>query len=162
MIRPETKDDIAAVREVLTAAFPSPREAQLVDDLRAAGDLVLSLVADEGGILGHVAFSRLRLAAIELRGTALGPISVLPEQQRRSIGSALVREGLARLAEAGEDLVLVLGDAAFYERFGFSREAAARLQTPYDGPHLLAKALSERGARGHGDVRYAPAFAALG
>ena len=162
MIRAETKDDIAAVREVLTAAFPSPMEAQLVDDVRAAGDLMLSLVADEGGILGHVAFSRLRFAAIELRGTALGPIGVLPEQQRRGIGSALMREGLSRLTEAGEDLILVLGEPAFYERFGFSREAAARLQTPYNGPHLLAKALSEQGARAHGHVRYAPAFAALG
>jgi putative acetyltransferase len=161
MIRPETTGDVAAVRKVLTAAFPSPVEAKLVDDLRAAGDLLLSLVADRGGIFGHIAFSRLRFAATRLRGAAPGPIGVLPEQ-RRGIGSALVQEGLSRLAQAGEDLAVVLGDPAFYERFGFSREAAARLETPYDGPHLLAKTLSERGSAVVGEVRYAPAFAALG
>jgi putative acetyltransferase len=161
MIRTESKADIVSVRAVLTAAFPSPVEAKLVDDLRAAGDLVLSLVADGGSILGHVAFSRLRFAATGLRGAALGPIGVLPEEQRKGISSALVREGLSRLAQAGEDVVVVLGDAAFYGRFGFSRAAAARLKTPYDGPHLLATTLSGQGARAHGEVGYAPAFAAL-
>jgi putative acetyltransferase len=161
MIRPEDKGDVAAIRQVLTSAFPSLMEAELVDELRTARDLVLSLVADQGGILGHVAFSRLTFA-MEVRGAALGPIGVLPERQHTGIGSALVREGLARLAEAGEDIVLVVGGAAFYERFGFSREAAGELRTPYDGPHLLAKALSEQGSRAHGEVRYAPAFAALG
>jgi putative acetyltransferase len=162
MIRPEKTGDMAAVRRVLTAAFPTPMEAKLVDDLRSAGDLMLSLVADQGGILGHVAFSRLKFAATGLGGAALGPIGVLPEQQRKGIGSALVRDGLSRLAQAGEDAVVVLGDAAFYERFGFSRAAAMRLETPYDGHHLLAKALSEQGSRARGKVRYAPAFAALG
>ena len=162
MIRPESKGDVAAVRRVLIETFPSGVEAKLVDDLRAAGDLVLSLVADHGGILGHVAFSRLRFAATGLSGVALGPIGVLPEQQRRGLGYALVREGLALLTEAGEDLVVVLGEPAFYERFGFSRAAATRIETPYDGPYLLAKALNEQGSRAQGEVRYAPAFAALG
>jgi putative acetyltransferase len=161
MIRPENKSDVAAVRNVLTSAFPGPVEANLVDELRAAGDLVLSLVADQGGILGHVAFSRLRFAT-ELRGTALAPIGVRPERQGQGIGSALVREGLSRLAEAGEDIILVVGDGAFYELFGFTQAAAGALRTPYDGPHLLAKPLSERGCRARGEVRYAPAFAALG
>ena len=161
MIRPEAEGDINAIRKVLTAAFPRPEEAKLVDDLRAAGDLVLTLVADEGGIVGHVAFSRLRFAAPEVQGTALAPLAVLPERQRRGIASALVREGLSRLAKDGEDLILVLGGPAFYERLGFSREAAARLKTPYGGPYLLAKALSKRGSRVRGEVRYAPAFAAL-
>jgi putative acetyltransferase len=123
---------------------------------------VLSLVADECGIVGHVVFSRLSLPDANLRATALGPVGVRPERQRKGIGSALVDEGLSRLTEAGEDLVIVLGEAAFYERFGFSRAAAARLRTPYDGPHLLAKALSERGCRAEGEARYAAAFAALG
>jgi putative acetyltransferase len=162
MIRPENTGDVAAVRTVLTAAFSSPVEARLVDDLGAAGDLVLSLVADQGGIIGHVAFSRLIFAETGLRGAALGPIGVLPDQQRRGFGSALVREGLARLTQAGEGLVVVVGAAAFYERFGFSREAAMWLKTPYDGPHLLAKALSEQGSRVRGEVRYAEAFAGLG
>ena len=162
MIRPETDRDIDAIRKVLTDAFPGPEEAKLVDDLRAAGDLVLSLVADEGGIVGHVAFSRLRLAAADLRATALAPLAVLSERQRTGIGTALAREGLSMLATNREDLILVLGEPAFYGRLGFNRAAAVRLKTPYDGPHLLAKVLSEQGSRAEGEVRYAPAFAALG
>jgi putative acetyltransferase len=161
MIRPESDRDIAAVRAVLTSAFTTPAEATLVDDLRSAGDLMLALIAGENEADGFVAFSRLALAPAKLRATALGPIGVLRQHRRRGIGSALVREGLSRLSEDGEDLVVVLGDAGFYERFGFSREAATRLNTPYDGPYLLAKALNEQASRAEGKVRYASAFAAL-
>jgi putative acetyltransferase len=124
--------------------------------------LVLGLVAEEEGIVGYVAFSRLGAPQADLRATALAPLAVRPECQRKGIGSALVRDGLSRLSEAGEDLVLVVGEATFYERCGFSREAAAGLSTPYDGPHLLAKALSARGSQARGPVCYAPAFAKLG
>jgi putative acetyltransferase len=161
MIRPESEGDIDAVRAVLASAFPTQTEAKLVDDLRAAGDLVLALVADQGGVIGHAAFSRLALDQPDLRATALGPIGVMPARQRQGIGSALVREGLSRLSQTGEDLVLVLGEASFYERFGFNRKATLALHTPYDGPYLLAKALSERGSNAHGTVCYPPAFAAL-
>jgi putative acetyltransferase len=161
MIRPESEGDIDAVRRVLTSAFPTSAEAKLVDDLRAAGDLVLALVADQANVIGHAAFSRLAVDQPGLRAAALGPIGVMSARQRQGIGSALVREGLSRLSQAGEDLVLVVGEASFYERFGFSRKAATALHTPYDGPYLLAKALSERGSNAYGRVLYAPAFAAL-
>jgi putative acetyltransferase len=161
MIRPEFDGDVDAVRAVLTSAFPTGAEAKLVGDLRAAGDLVLALVADQGGVIGHAAFSRLTVDRSELRATALGPVGVMPARQQQGIGSALVREGLSKLSQAGEDLVLVLGEASFYGRFGFSRRAATALHTPYDGPYLLAKALTEQGSKAHGEVRYAPAFAAL-
>jgi putative acetyltransferase len=162
MIRPETASDRDAIRGVPAAAFPTAAEADLVDALRAAGDLVLALVAEVKDVVGFVAFSRLVPAQAELRAVALAPIGVVPAQQRTGIGAALVRDGLSRLAEAGEDLVLVLGETRFYRRFGFTRDAASRLRTPYDGPHLLANALTEQGADARGRVRYAPAFAALG
>jgi putative acetyltransferase len=162
MIRFETTSDRDVVRAVLASAFPSAAEADLVDALRAAGDLVLALVAEEEDVVGFVAFSRLVPAQAELRAVGLAPIGVVPAHQRTGIGSALVRDGLSRLAEAGEDLVLVLGETRFYQRFGFARDAAARLRIPYDSPHLLAKALTEQGAAARGRVRYAPAFAALG
>jgi putative acetyltransferase len=162
MIRPETDRDGDSVRAVLASAFPSAAEADLVDALRSAGDLVLALVAEEEDAVGFVAFSRLVPEQTEVRAVALAPIGVVPAHQRQGIGSALVRDGLARLAEAGEDLVLVLGETRFYRRFGFTREAASRLDTPYDGPHLLAKALGGQGAGAQGRVRYPPAFAALG
>jgi putative acetyltransferase len=162
MIRLETTSDRDAVRGVLASAFPTAVEADLVDTLRAAGDLALALVAEAKDVIGFVAFSRLVPAQAELRAVALAPIGVVPAHQRTGIGSALVRDGLSRLAEAGEDFVLVLGETRFYERFGFTRNAASRLRTPYDGSHLLAKALTSPGTGARGRVRYAPAFAALG
>jgi putative acetyltransferase len=162
MIRPEREDDHAAVRALLLRAFPGPAEADLVDALRSAGDLVLVLVADAGGVVGHIAFSRLTIAGSTLRATALAPIAVAPERQRNGLGAALIRDGLARLRSGGEDLILVLGEPAFYGRFGFDRRHAARLRTPYDGPYLQAMPLNGGGLQAKGVVQYAPAFSALG
>jgi putative acetyltransferase len=160
VIRPETPADHDAIHAVIRAAFGQETEALLVERLRAGGDLVLSLVAEADGIVGHVAFSRLSTEGG--LATALAPVAVRPDRQRQSIGDALIREGLRRLAEAGEDLVLVLGDPAYYGRFGFTAEAAAPLKTPYDGPYQQALALSSQGRLIGGDVAYAPAFAELG
>ena len=96
------------------------------------------------------------------RAVALAPVAVVPARQRQAIAAALIREGLARLADDGQDLVLVLGDPAYYGRFGFTAEAAAPLKTPYDGPYQRAVALTESGRRMEGEVRYAAAFAELG
>ncbi len=160
-IRPEQPSDGPAIRAVHEQAFGQPLEADLVDRLRADGDLVLSLVAVREAPVGHIAFSRLVLPESSARAVALAPVGVLPPLQRAGIGTALIREGLARLAEAGEDLVLVLGDPAYYGRFGFTAAAAGGLATPYDGPYLQALALSEAGREARGPVRYAPAFADL-
>lgn len=158
-IRRERPGDAAAIRSVIEAAFGQRDEADLVERLQGAGDLVLSLVAEAPDIVGHVAFSRLVLAGGQ--ATALAPVTVRPDRQRQGIGEALVREGLRRLGEAGEDLVLVLGDPAYYGRFGFAAEAARSLKTPYDGPCQQALALTDRGRRIAGAAAYAPAFAEL-
>jgi putative acetyltransferase len=162
-VRPEQKADVEAIREVHEAAFGSLLEAELVDNLQAEGDAVLSLVAcSDDALVGHVLFSRLRaLEARGLRATALGPLGVVPAQHRRGIGTALVRDGLARLMGDGEDLVVVLGDPDFYGRFGFSVKAASVFQTPYDGPNLQALALSDAGHLAQGVLRYAPAFSMM-
>lgn len=159
-IRPEAPDDRDAIHALIRDAFGQEAEAVLVDRLRDAGDLVLSLVADDGGIVGHLAFSRM-LGPLG-RVVALAPLSVSQARQQQGIGTALVRESLRRLKEAGADLVLVLGDPAYYGRFGFTTEAAKSLRTPYDGPYLQALALTERGRGLAGEVAYAPAFAELG
>lgn len=162
-IRLEEKADIEAIRRVHEASFGSLLEAELVDNLQAEGDAVLSLVAvHEGEIAGHVLFSR--LAALESRGlraSALGPLAVVPAHRNSGIGAALVRDGLRRLIADGEDLVLVLGDAKFYGRFGFTAKAAEPFQTPYDGPDLQAIALSDAGHLAQGVLRYASAFSMM-
>lgn len=160
-IRPEEPVDGAAIRTVHERAFGSRAEADLVDRLRADGDLVLSLVALAEGPIGHVAYSRLALTGSPARAVALAPVAVLPEFQGVGVGTDLIRESLRGLAGAGEDLVLVLGDPAFYGRFGFTAEGAKGLATPYDGTYLQALALSERGRVPTGRVAYAAAFADL-
>jgi putative acetyltransferase len=162
-IRPEEPQDWPEIRALVEAAFGSKAEADLVQRLREGGDLVLSLAADDGGPVGHIAFSRLALPETpSARACALAPLAVSPQRQRQGIGSALVREGLMRLAQGGMDLVLVLGEPDYYGRFGFAPDLAKRLMTPYDGPYLQALALSERGKAAHGPAAYARAFAELG
>ena len=142
-VRPEEPGDEASVRAVHQQAFGGAAEAQLVDQLRRDRDLVLSLVAATNGVVGHAAFSRLHVSDASLRAVALAPVAVVPSYQGQGIGSALVQEGLERLRLAGEHVVLVLGEPAFYGRFDFSSEAASRFSTPYDGPYMQVLALSE-------------------
>jgi putative acetyltransferase len=160
-IRPETAEDRAAIFAVHEDAFGGTAEAELVDTLRRDGDIILSLVAHADGVIGHVAFSRLTLPSSPARASALAPLGILKERQHQGIGSSLVREGLGRLTDCGEDLVLVLGEPAYYGRFGFAAEDATGLQTPYDGPYLQAIFLTEEGRHARGPVRYARAFAEL-
>ncbi|WP_414473295.1 GNAT family N-acetyltransferase [Microvirga sp. M2] len=161
-IRVEDTADWPAAHAIHAAAFRRTAEAELVRRLRDDGDLVLSLTAHADRPAGHIAFSRLLLHdAPALAGCALAPLAVMPEFQGQGIGSALVRQGLERLAEDGYDLVVVLGEPAYYRRFGFTPALASRLKTPYDGPYLQALALSEKGKVAHGPASYARAFAEL-
>ncbi len=133
---------IEAIRLVIADAFGRCDEARLVDDLRRDGSLAVSLVAQEDGqVVGHAALSRL---ASPQRGLALAPVSVLTARQRRGIGSALVRSGIERARELGYEMVFVLGDPAYYSRFGFSVEEATRFPCRYAGPHLMALSLTGR------------------
>jgi len=161
-IRPEASGDVDAVSAVLTAAFRGNDEAALVRMLHADGSVVVSLVAVVGSdLVGHVLFSRLtiRTETAALPGLALAPLAVLPAFERRGIGAALVREGLQRLVNLGETVVIVLGEPAYYTRFGFSPERALRLRSRYSGPAFMALELAPRTLDGvTGDVVYPPAF----
>ena len=157
MIRPAAPADIPAIRQVVTAAFGQAEEADLVERLRADGDVRVELVAQEtGDITGHILFSRLGIGPIE--GAALAPLAVAPAQQRRGIGAALTRAGIERCRELGIPAVVVLGHADYYPRFGFSAALAAPLEAPFSGPSFMAIELTPGALAGGGRVRYAPAF----
>jgi putative acetyltransferase len=161
IVRSETPGDIVAIRVVEEAAFLQSAEADLVDDLRAAGDSVFSLIAVEGEtVTGHAMFSRLQAPFPAL---ALGPVAVLPDRQRMGVGSRLIREGIARSEAAGWTGIFVLGDPAFYRRFGFDVGKASGFISPYAGPHLMALPLGRNELpTSTGSIQHAPAFAKLG
>lgn len=130
IIRDETAADIEAIRALTTDAFADMphsdgSEPTIIDRLRAAGALTLSLVAEEEGrVIGHIAFSPVSISGEAAGWYGLGPISVLPARQRGGIGSALVREGLARLRKLDAKGCVLAGDPAYYTRFGFSVDPA--------------------------------------
>ena len=162
-IRPERPEDYAAARQVHERAFGAESgEAGLVDALRAEGSHVpaLCLVAADGDdVVGHIVFSRARLASGH-EVLALAPMAVLPDRQRMSIGSQLVRAALERAAATDHALVVVLGHPAYYPRFGFEPAADYGVLAPWDVPpeawmvHPLPAYTTAAG----GLVTYSPAF----
>ncbi len=160
IIRAENPADVAGIRNVVEKAFPKPLEARLVDQLRADGNSMISLVAvDDGNIIGHVQFSDM---SAPFKALGLGPVSVMPDRQRCGIGSQMIRAGLKSAAEAGWEGVFVLGNPKYYQRFGFSSDRARGFDSPYSGPHFMLLALIGGHASTTGKASYAPAFAALG
>lgn len=161
-LRLEESADQAALHAIYEAAFGQLAEATLVQHLRADGDLLLSLTAHAEEPVGHIAFSRLSLNDTPaLKGCALAPLAIIPALQGQGVGTLLVEEGLKRMRAAGFDLVIVLGEPAYYGRFGFKAALARQFKTLYDGPYLQALALSDEGKGAHGSVTYARAFAEL-
>jgi putative acetyltransferase len=161
LIRDVEHRDYTAIRAVLRHAFPTDEEANLVEQLRADGDVLVELVAaTDMAIQGHILYSPL---AIErdgetLKAAALAPVAVLPAFQKQGLGSALIRAGNAQCAELGLDAIVVLGHADYYPRFGFSAATAESLEAPFSGPHFMALELKPGVLRAGGRVRYAKAF----
>jgi putative acetyltransferase len=152
------------MRDIHLAAFPTAAEADLVERIERDGDSVLSFVAEHGGRpAGHILLSRMRVSGDgrDCRALGLGPVAVQPSLQRGGIGSALIRAALAAAAEAGKELVFVVGDPAYYRRFGFAAATAEPFEPPYAGPYLMALALSDMRPPERGRADYPPAFAAL-
>ena len=121
----ETAADVAAIQAITISAFlhaqlTSHTEQFIVDALRKAGQLTVSLVAKiDGTKVGHVAISPVSISDGATGWYGLGPISVVPEYQRRGIGSRLMREALRVLRERGGSGCVVLGEPRYYHRFGF-------------------------------------------
>jgi putative acetyltransferase len=160
-IRAEQPEDRKLVADVHRRAFGRDAEARLVDQLHADQEVIVSLVAIiNGQIVGHALFSRLPIetAAGEIAAAALGPLAVLPEWQRRGIGSALVWRGIGDCRARGRAAVVVLGHPTYYPRFGFSAALAARLHAPYSGEAFMALELIPGALAGGGVARYPAAF----
>ena len=142
-VRPGTPADHAAVHDIVAQAFGQEDEARLVEALRGIEgfDPRLSLVAEiAGAIAGHILFTAIGIVdgGTSTPAQALAPVAVAPAWQRRGIGTVLIHAGLDVCRELGHGIVVVLGHAAYYPRFGF--EAA--------GIHGIA---AHRCARGIGD-----------
>jgi putative acetyltransferase len=159
-VRDEKPEDRQSVYHVVSSAFGGAAEAALVDQMREDGDALVSLVAEEDGlIVGHVLLSRM---AAPFPALALAPVSVIPSRQRRGVGSMLVKGAVNRARDEGWAALFVLGDPHYYERFGFSVEAAAGFTSPYAGQHFMVLPLGSPLPATTGELRHAGAFAALG
>jgi putative acetyltransferase len=160
-IRGETAADVSAIEAVTISAFEnaphtSHTEQYIVEALRKAGALTISLVVETDGIIvGHVAVSPVSISDRTPAWFGLGPISVAPEYQRRGVGSRLMREGLRVLREQGAAGCVVLGEPEYYGRFGF--EADPNLFHK-DVPPGYFQAISIDSSRPHGSVSYHEAF----
>lgn len=168
-IRPATGGDVAAIDALLRASFPAPDEALLVQRLCIDGDMVLTLVADDeesGALAGVIVFSQMNvdIAGKPVAAAALAPVAVAPSHRRQGVAEALIQAGLAHLADAGATLAFVLGDPAFYGRFGFSIDWASGFASPYAGEYFMALPL-QGGAMPcgvRGEAVHAAAFAQVG
>jgi predicted N-acetyltransferase YhbS len=161
IIRPEAPEDERAIRDVTVAAFTSMpyadgNEHQIIEALRTRSALTLSLVAEiDGRIVGHIAFSPAYPADGSRGWFALGPVSVVPECQRSGIGSALVERGLDELTRTGAAGCILVGNPAYYGRFGF---ALAPDLAPPDQPVAFFQAKLLNGPAAKGPIRFHEAF----
>jgi putative acetyltransferase len=169
LIRRETGRDANTIRAITTAAFAPgqppgqiPNEARLIDELRASPAWLpaLSLVAvtPAGEIIGHVLCTRGHVGQDPV--LALGPLAVRPDHQRRGVGSALMHAILGAADALGEPLVALLGDPAYYRRFGFELSTAYQIipPEPHWQPHFQVRVLTGYQPRLHGTFTYPEPF----
>lgn len=168
IVRAEVPEDIRAIDVVNLSAFQGEAEARLVSAVRASADFVpdLSLVAElNGRIVGHLLLSKVKLqTASESRTVlALGPMSVVPSQSHRGIGSVLIQSGVARARDMRYQAIVVAGQPEYYERFDFKPATTwnltSNLRIPADA--LTAMELVSGALAGGGQVLYPAAFAEI-
>ena len=165
ILRNETPADFQAIGEVTEAAFATLKsenitEHFIVETLRAAGALAVSLVAElDGRLIGHIAFSPVVLSDGTPGWCGLGPVSVLPEFQRQGVVKALIQEGLARLRGLHARGCCLVGHPEYYPKFGFVNVPGLG----HEGvPPEVFFALSFDGHYPQGTAVFHPAFAAQG
>ena len=161
VLRDEAPGDADTIAAVTEAAFRhaehrSGTEALIVAALRERGELTVSKVALlDGRIVGHAAASPVTVDGRDLGWFGLGPVSVLPDRQRSGIGVRLVEAVLNQLRNNNAGGCVVLGDPAYYARFGFQPDARLRLPGV---PAEYFQSLVFAGEMPTGDIAYSPAF----
>jgi len=165
VIRDETDADVSAITEVTIAAFKTLEisnrtEQYIIEALRAAKALTVSLVAEvDGRVIGHIAFSPVIISDGSRNWYGLGPVSVLPEYQRKGVGKALISEGVSRLKELNAQGCCLVGHPGYYERFGFKNVPGL----VHEGvPQEVFFALSFGGHTPQGTVTFHEGFKARG
>lgn len=165
LIRSEIPADVPAIRAVNIKAFGQPGESALVDELRSARELSVSLVAElDGKVAGHIAFSPMKVDQQPENGLALGlgPMAVLPEVQKQGIGMRLVEAGLDACRLQGAEIVVVLGHPWFYPKAGFEPASRSGIRCEYDVPDeafMVLELVPGTLKKYSGVVYYHPAFA---
>lgn len=139
LIRKSTLQDTAEILALYPLVFPEEELRPVVSSLLRQGPEVLSLAGFDGEVLvAHVLFTICGTGQQEKAGALLGPLGVMPARQRQGLGNLIVHTGLDLLEKAGVKQVFVLGDPAYYQRFGFLPER--RVLTPYPIPDAWADA----------------------
>ena len=167
-VRAEAPDDFRAIDVVNLSAFEGEAEAQLIGELRGSKVFIpdLSLVAElNGRVVGHVVLSKVQLksdgGSSEI--LALGPMSVVPSQSHRGIGSELIEAAVARAKPLCFAAIVVAGHPDYYQRFGFkpAREWGITCNLPIPEDALTAMELVKGALAGGGRVEYPELFKAL-
>ncbi len=165
IVRAETPEDVRAIDVVNLSAFEGEAEAQLVGQVRSSSYFIpdLSLVAElNGRIVGHVLLSRVllkrRSESVEI--LALGPMSVVPSQSHRGIGSELIEAAITRAKPLGYGAIVVAGHPEYYQRFGFDPAGKWDLQTNLNLPEDAVTAIELKAGLldGGGAVEYPEPF----
>ena len=166
-IRTELSSDIDDIYTVNVLAFPEPAEAELVNNLRDANAITLSLVAVVNDqLVGHVLFSPMTITADDgtvCNAVGLAPIAVHPDFQKQGIGGQLIREGIRQLTAAGHNALILLGHPSYYPRFGFVPASQFNIRSEYDVPDevFMAQQLNPTMPMPTGLAQYHPAFAGV-
>jgi len=163
-IRAEKYEDITAIRHVNNKAFGQKDEAELIDKLRNRGVLTISLVAIMNRqVVGHIAFSPVTVESesSNWQAIALAPMAVMPEYQRKGIGSQLVRAGLNECQRLDHQIVVLVGHPDYYPRFGFVPAKHKSINCEFEVPEeaWMLLELHEGALAGRkGTVRFQPEF----
>ena len=158
IIRKEEKKDFNTIRDINNICFKGDYESKLIDHIRNGKNFILYLVAEDNGkVIGHIMYSRIKIGTLD--SAALAPMSVLPEYQKKGVGTNLIKESFRYLKEMKEENIVVLGHTDFYSRLGFEKAANYGVKCPKDVPEeVFMEKKKKKGSIKEGMVEYGEEF----